>query len=452
MTSIPLPVEQMRGYTVRVSAMVRAENVSEKPKSWNGIKVMVPVVTPSQKFWPQAETGTGTFDWKKVAFSGRVPDDAKSAVLCLGLEEVTGKVWFDDIQVAVSKTPIKPKPAVAGNSPIYKGHSLPRLRGTMISPSINEEGLKTLGKDWNANLVRWQLTRHGRPGEQSSDSDYEQWLEKELKKLDDALPLCEKYGIMVVVDLHSPPGGKNTQSGYVGSDDRLFSSKDCQVRFIEIWQKMATRYKNSKAVWGYDLANEPVENFVEAGCDDWQALAEKTAKAIRSIDQQKAIIIEPAAWGGPEGLKDLMPIDDPNVVYSVHMYIPHAFTHQGVHGQGKEFAYPGAINGKPWGKPDLEKALQPVVDFQKKYRAHIYIGEFSAIRWAPDNSAYRYLKDLIDIFEANDWDWTYHAFREWSGWSLEHGQDRKDTKPASTPTDRQKLLCDWFSKNVKPTF
>ena len=102
------------------------------------------------------------------------------------------------------------------------------------------------------------------------------------------------------------------------------------------------------------------------------------------------------------------------------------------------------------GKAQLERALQPVVDFQKNYGVHVYIGEFSAIRWAPDNSAYRYLKDLIDIFEAHDWDWTYHAFREWSGWSVEHGPDPKDNKPAAQPTDRQKLLLEWFSKNHKP--
>jgi endoglucanase len=132
------------------------------------------------------------------------------------------------------------------------------------------------------------------------------------------------------------------------------------------------------------------------------------------------------------------------------MYAPHEFTHQGVYGQGKEFIYPGLINGKQWDKAKLEQALQPVVDFQKKHGVHIYIGEFSAIRWAPDNSAYRYLKDVIDIYEANGWDWSYHAFREWSGWSVEHGTDKKDTRPSSTPTDRQKLLCDWFKKNAKP--
>ena len=94
--------------------------------------------------------------------------------------------------------------------------------------------------------------------------------------------------------------------------------------------------------------------------------------------------------------------------------------------------------------------LKPVVDFQRKYGVHVYIGEFSAIRWAPGDSACRYLRDVIEIFETHEWDWSYHAFREWQGWSVEHGPDAADNKPAATPTDRQQLLRTWLSKNAKP--
>jgi hypothetical protein len=138
-------------------------------------------------------------------------------------------------------------------------------------------------------------------------------------------------------------------------------------------------------------------------------------------------------------------------VYSVHVYLPHAFTHQGVNDDGKkQYVYPGLIDGRQWDKAALEAALRPVVDFQKAYGVHIFIGEFSAIRWAPDASACRYIRDVIDICEAHGWDWTYHAFREWQGWSAEHGSERADTRPAAEPTDRQKLLCEWFAKNEKP--
>jgi endoglucanase len=94
--------------------------------------------------------------------------------------------------------------------------------------------------------------------------------------------------------------------------------------------------------------------------------------------------------------------------------------------------------------------LRIVDDFQKRYRVHIYMGEFSAIRWAPDNSACRYLGDLIEIFEARGWDWSYHAFREWDGWSVEHGGDRNDSRRAASPTDRERLLRGWFERNQKP--
>ncbi len=93
-----------------------------------------------------------------------------------------------------------------------------------------------------------------------------------------------------------------------------------------------------------------------------------------------------------------------------------------------------------------------MIEFQKRYNVHIFVGEFSAIRWAPDHSAYRYLKDCIEIFEELDWDWTYHAFREWSGWSLEHSEDRKNGKRAETRTDREQYFRDWFARNRKAEF
>jgi hypothetical protein len=385
-------------------------------------------------------------------FSTKIPADATAATLVLGLEQVTGKVCFDNVKITVAKPPMTRKPAPAPGI-AFKGHDLPQLRGAMIGPHIDEDGLRTLGRDWNANLIRWQLIRHGRPGQPSSLADYDKWLEEELKRLDAALPLCQRYGIYVVVDLHSPPGGKSTVSGYVGSDDRLFTDRAVQDKFVEVWRGIAQRYKDAQPIWGFDLANEPVEEYVEEGCDDWHDLAERTARAIREIDPQRTIIVEAPPWGSPGSLADFMPIAVPRVVYSAHMYVPGRFTHQGVHQRNQPpVVYPGEIDGKHWDRAALRAALQPVIDFQRSYNVHIYIGEFSAIRWAPGDSAYRYLRDAIEIFEEHGWDWSYHAFREWNGWSVEHGPDRNDTQPTTQPTNRQLLLREWFEKTEKPAW
>ena len=53
MVRMPLPVEEVRGYLLYFSGMVKAEHVSEKPKPWNGVKFMVPIVTKEGKHWPQ---------------------------------------------------------------------------------------------------------------------------------------------------------------------------------------------------------------------------------------------------------------------------------------------------------------------------------------------------------------------------------------------------------------
>jgi endoglucanase len=117
---------------------------------------------------------------------------------------------------------------------------------------------------------------------------------------------------------------------------------------------------------------------------------------------------------------------------------------------GPAWNYPGVIEGKHWDKAALEAALRPVIDFQRNHRAHIYMGEFSAIRWAPDSSACRHLRDVIEIFEEHGWDWSYHAFREWDGWSVEHSDDRSQRAPLLQPSDRQRLLQGWFARNQKP--
>jgi len=439
-----LPVEKLRGTRVKVEATVKADGVAKPPNPWNGVKCMLHLVSPSDQQWPQQNNLYGTFDWKPVRFVADMPEDVKEASLILGLEQTTGQAWFDDVKITVQR-PVPKRPAKPPVGPVYKGHDLPRLRGTMISPQVTEADLRVLGGQWKANHVRWQLLWGGFPKSPADKGDlaaYDAWLQSALKHLDRLLPVCEELGIKVLIDLHTPPGGRNESS-----ECRMFHEARFQEAFVKVWDKIARRYRGNKTVWGYDLVNEPVEGVVADGLLDWQALATRAAKHVRTIDPDHAIIVEPAPWGGPGALKNFEPIPVPGVVYSVHMYMPFQFTHQGIYGNPSGVSYPGVVQGKRWDKDELRRALQPVVDFQRDYNVHVYLGEFSAIRWVPGDSASNYLRDLIDIFEEHGWDWAYHAFREWDGWSVEHGPDPKDHARVKTPTERQQLLQSWFAKN-----
>jgi hypothetical protein len=132
------------------------------------------------------------------------------------------------------------------------------------------------------------------------------------------------------------------------------------------------------------------------------------------------------------------------------MYEPGDITHQGIEGHPTGATYPGTVNGKLWNKAALEQAMKPAFDFAQRYRVHLLAGEFSCIRTAPGDTAVNYLRDVIDILEAHDVDWTYHAFREWQGWSVEHEGPLNKPSPAGEPNSRELLLRQWFAQNQAP--
>jgi hypothetical protein len=438
-----LPLEKIRGTRVLVEARIKAQDVAKPPQPYNGVKVMLHSVSPGGPDWTQQDNIYGTFDWKRICFTAVVPSDASEARLVLGLEATSGRVGFADVRVSViGRRRKQPAVPLAVDAKAQE----PRFRGTMIAMEISADDLRALSA-WKANHVRWQLTWDGFPRSPADKGDlaaYDAWLTATLAHLDRLLPLCRELGLRVVVDLHTPPGGRTELS-----ECRLFRERRFQDALLAVWERIARRYRGNPAIWDYDLVNEPVEGEVSAGVRDWHSLCEETARRVRAIDPEHAIIVEPAPWASPSALDWFEPIRVPGVVYSVHLYEPMAFTHQGVYGAATGVAYPGQIGDRLWNRAELARVLKPVVEFQRDYGARIYIGEFSAVRWAPGDSACNYLRDAIDLFEEHGWDWAYHAFREWDGWSVEHGPDPQDHRPTAAPGDRQRLLRAWFEKNVR---
>ncbi len=301
-----------------------------------------------------------------------------------------------------------------------------------------------------ANHVRWQLTWGGfpqSPADTATPESYRKWLRPALLQVRRLLPLCDSLGLRVALDLHTLPGGAVYQNGGL-LQHRIFSEPRWQREFIRIWEEIAITFRRAPALWAYDLANEPVDGPLAPAVLNWHALATVTARAIRALDPAHTIVVEGAPAGGVPGLLQLRPLpaDIPNVVYSFHIYDPIAFTHQGIINKDTLW-YPGTISGKYWDSAALRAWMQPVRDWQLRHGAEIYAGEFSAVRWAPDGSAYRYLRDCMALFEEWGWSWAYHAWREWGGWSVEYGDARGVDSPPVEHTDRMQLLEDYFRKN-----
>jgi hypothetical protein len=451
MVRLPLDLTRYRGCRLRLECLVKAQDASKPPQSYLGVKLMLHYRSPATgPYWHNPNDVFGTFEWKPLTGIVSIADDATDGELNLGLQDSSGTVWFDNLKLTVLALPRPPRPAPQPNPPaVFRGHELPRLRGVMSPNTFKDEDLRVLGQEWKANLMRWQLTRNwGQAGTERDLAEYDQWLEAKLTELDQGLEACARYGIKVVVDLHSPPGGR-----FANKDMAMFFEPLYQDHFVAVWERIARRYKGNPAIWGYDLVNEPVQAEPSpAGVADYLGTQVRAAKAIRAIDAERPIFIESCQWDSADGFRELDPVEVPNLVYQVHMYYPGSFTHQGVFSPAPEggIAYPGELDGRRLDKEALRRHLQPVRDFQLAYNVHIYVGEFSAIRWAPGDSAYQYLRDCIAIFEEYGWDWSYHAYREWDGWSVEHGPDRTDRQPTTEPSDRKRLLLEWFAQNRKP--
>lgn len=448
---VPLDLTPWRGMIVSLQCLAKADAVSKPPVAWNGIKCMLHYRSAdSGEAWLNQGDVHGTFDWRRLSVSAAIAEDAGPGELLLGMQESSGTAWI--AEVAISALAVRPaRPAVAAAArPAFRGHDLPRLRGVMSPNSFNERDFTDLAA-MNVNAVRWQIGRNwGSSGGDRDTAEYDRWLDAKLGELDQALAAAARNGIRLLIDLHAPPGGRQPDGTLC-----MVLEQPYQDHFVRVWQRIATRYRGNPAVWGYDLINEPVQNKPSPpGLADWLGIQVKAGKAIREIDSTTPIVIESDAWDNPQRFAWMEPVDLTNVIYQAHMYFPGEFTHQGVRNTwgeasaGARMEYPGTYNQRPLDRAALARYLKPVRDFQLAYNVHVIIGEFSAARWAP--GADRYLADCTSIFEEYGWDWTYHAFREWQGWSFEHEDlpyDRQNGVRASAPTDRAKVLLEWFRQN-----
>ncbi len=175
------------------------------------------------------------------------------------------------------------------------------------------------------------------------------YLEEGFKRLDDVIKWCREENLYVLLDLHAAPGGQTGDN----IDDSwsypfLYESEEAQQTTIELWKKLAARYKNEKIVIGYDLLNEPIPHFYE-NKEDLNKLLEpfykKLTTAIRSIDKNHIIFLGGSQWN--TNFKIFGAPFDKNLAYTFHKY---------------------------WMPPE-QKEIQEYVDYGNKYQVPVYMGE-----------------------------------------------------------------------------
>lgn len=148
-----------------------------------------------------------------------------------------------------------------------------------------------------------------------------------FEKIDWLVANAWKRRIYVILDFHGVPGGQSEhqETGRVRNKSDFWNEENIQ-RSIQIWQEVATHFKDNPGVAAYDLINEPTG---APSRDVLWNVYKSIYEAIRSIDHDHVITLE-GCWSGQVDGKsldwglDVLP--DPrnfgwtNVVYQMHAY------------------------------------------------------------------------------------------------------------------------------------
>lgn len=199
-----------------------------------------------------------------------------------------------------------------------------------------------------------------------------------FKYLDRVIGWCKQEGLYVLLDLHCAPGGQtgdNIDNGY--GYPFLFENEESKQQTVNIWNKIADRYKNEKTIIGYDLLNEPIAHYYDK--DKFNPLLEplykKIAKAIRSVDKNHLLFLGGAQWDS--NFKIFGPPFDDKLVYTFHKY---------------------------W-TATTKNVIQEYIDFRDKYNVPIYCGETG------ENND-EWVMNFRKTLEENNIGWHYWPYKK----------------------------------------
>lgn len=222
-----------------------------------------------------------------------------------------------------------------------------------------------------------------------NESGFE-WLDKNIEQ-------AKKYGIRLLLNMHYPQGGYQSQ----GNGCELWMNEENQKRLTALWTEIAERYKNEPAILGYGLVNEPVvaiKTTAEDCLDQWQELAQTITDRIRTKDKNHMIFIErmcaakdtisgQSKWENFNDCNNYVKINDDNIVYEFHFYDPHSFTHQG-------FSWAGTSNASVM-YPDESVVMAG----NTKWITATFNGEKADI----SNEGWQYLESSFMTIDNNDY-------------------------------------------------
>jgi endoglucanase len=231
---------------------------------------------------------------------------------------------------------------------------------------------------WGFNSIRVPLHYNlfTLPIQEEPNSDQNTWLETGFDIIDNVLEWAEPHQMYVILDMHAAPGGQGRNSeisDYDPSKPSLWESERNKTKLVQLWKKIAERYKDNKWIGGYDLINET--NWDLPGGVALRDIYERITTEIRGVGDNHILFIEGNDYGNNHA--GLTPPWDDNMVYSFHKY---------------------------WNSTN-ENDLDWILPLRDNYNVPLWMGE------SGENSN-KWYTDAVHLFESNNVGWAWWAIKK----------------------------------------
>jgi endoglucanase len=319
-------------------------------------------------------------------------------------------------------------PKAKNKLPRWKGFNLldlfspapPRNQG---SGSTTEEDLKWMA-DWGFDFVRIPMAY---PRYLSFDRTRDitkdevcNFDEVVLEQVDQLIFMAHKHNLHVSLNLHRGPG-YCINAGF-HEPFNLWKDSEAQDAFYKHWAMWAERYKGiSHEKLSFDLLNEPAyiedmnDQYAKKGPvpgDIYRKVAEGASKVIWATNKDRLIVAD-----GNSGGSNVIPeLSDLNIAQSCRAYYPGLVSHYQASwvwkdpSQAPTPVWPGTIDGKYYGREQLEEFYKPWIGLVEK-GVGVHCGEGGCYNKTPHPVFLAWFGDILDILTQNNIGYALWNFR-----------------------------------------
>lgn len=250
-------------------------------------------------------------------------------------------------------------------------------------------------------------------------------------------PAWATYTDSLAVKPQDPWALTYLQPGVIRAFDHFWNvtnkHPELEDHYVKAWKHVANRFKDNKAVIGYDIMNEPyggrvIWPFFEPF--ELKPMYQRVINEIRKVDKDHWLFFEPQAFGVNQGVISALPsLLDPRGAEARLVYAPHLYpllletggSYQGVSKKLIQFT----MNN--WKKSRQNE--------RKKYLTPFVIGEFGLNATKP--GALNYVDDVLAMADSLGASWAYWSSDpgSWGPYD-EHGNLNKLASHLSRPYPR----------------